>query len=179
MSDQIADPAKAAPPSDGATSTLSSHVHYKIFRDYVQHEDSLINNRALWNINIQGFLFGSYAFTVQKLAEIQAENGAFPFILPLLIIMIPCVGLAVSTTSWVGIRAAQRSIARLKSDWETEQAQHYQAESRKLPGLTGGGDERNHRHGFWAPSVFPLVFVAAWVILGAVSVGSWLRFGTQ
>jgi hypothetical protein len=33
--------------------------HYKLFRDYIEHEDGLVNQRLLWNINIQGFLFAT------------------------------------------------------------------------------------------------------------------------
>src|SRR5580658_9768416 len=50
----------------GAASQVPKHVHYKLFRDYIEHEDSLINQRLLWNINIQGFLFAAYGLSVQK-----------------------------------------------------------------------------------------------------------------
>ena len=52
---------------------LSHHEHYAIFRDYLKHEDNLINNRLNWNFTIQGFLFASYTFTIQKIAEIKSD----------------------------------------------------------------------------------------------------------
>jgi hypothetical protein len=87
------------------------------------------------------------------------------------------VGLAVIATSWVGIVAAQRSIGRLKTDWETIYGTD-PARRPKLPGLTGGGDHMNHKFGFLAPSVFPGVFVAAWAVLLWFSVRNWWLFGT-
>jgi hypothetical protein len=42
---------------------------YTIFREYVKHEDSLINWRLSWNFTIQGFLFAAYAVATQKVFE--------------------------------------------------------------------------------------------------------------
>src|ERR1051325_2213045 len=63
-----------SPAGGDPCSGLPIHVHYKIFRDYIEHEDGLIDKRLLWNINIQGFLFATYGFSVQKLAEVQAVS---------------------------------------------------------------------------------------------------------
>src|SRR5437879_8379854 len=46
---------------------------YRIFRTYVEHEDDLINQRQTWNLTIQGFLFASYAFSLQKLVEAESR----------------------------------------------------------------------------------------------------------
>ena len=35
-------------------SHLSIYQHYKIFRDYVEREDALIDKRLLWNITFKG-----------------------------------------------------------------------------------------------------------------------------
>jgi hypothetical protein len=43
---------------------------HRIFRDYVKHEDDLINQRLNWNFYIQGFLLGAFAFAFQKTAEL-------------------------------------------------------------------------------------------------------------
>ncbi|MGA2905059.1 MAG: hypothetical protein ABSD98_14595 [Candidatus Korobacteraceae bacterium] len=44
---------------------------YSVFRDYIKHEDDLINYRLNWNFTIQGFLFAAYSFTLQKVADLH------------------------------------------------------------------------------------------------------------
>jgi hypothetical protein len=159
------------------SSKLPIHLHYKIFRDYVEHEDGLINNRLMWNITIQGFLFATYGFSVQKLAEVQASNGTESiggtgvFALRWLIIILPILGSFVSYYSWRGVRAAQKAIGRLEDTWTTITKP---PDGPRLPGLTGGGDEANHTEGFLAPKVFPWIFVVAWVLLLISYLGAWL-----
>jgi len=34
---------------------------YEIYRDYIKHEDDLINHRSTWHLLIQGFLFATLA----------------------------------------------------------------------------------------------------------------------
>jgi hypothetical protein len=43
---------------------------YELFRDYVKHQDSLINNRLSWLLTIHGFLYATYGFTIQKKLEV-------------------------------------------------------------------------------------------------------------
>jgi hypothetical protein len=46
---------------------------YGLFRDYVKHEDGLVNNRLLWLLSIHGFLYATYGFTIQKKLEIAQK----------------------------------------------------------------------------------------------------------
>jgi hypothetical protein len=63
-----------SPPSD--TYPLLDTETYQIFREYLQHEDELANNRLSWMLTIHGFLYASYAFTVQtKLVVAQRINS--------------------------------------------------------------------------------------------------------
>ena len=109
-------------------STLPIHELYKIFRDYVEHEDTLVNNRLLWNINIQGFLFATYGFTIQKLAEVQAIRnqeivvGTGTVAMRCLIVFLPVLGISISYLSWKGVKAAQNAIARLEGEWDAVQS---------------------------------------------------------
>ncbi len=43
---------------------------YEIFRDYIKHEDGLINSRLMWILTINGFLFTAYGLTLQKKLDI-------------------------------------------------------------------------------------------------------------
>jgi hypothetical protein len=57
-----------SPPSD--TYPLLDTEIYQIFREYLQHEDGLANNRLSWMLTIHGFLYASYAFTIQTKIQI-------------------------------------------------------------------------------------------------------------
>ena len=173
-------------------SQLAKHIHFKIFRDYIEHEDELVNARLLWNINIQGFLFATYGFSLQKLAEIQNPpmspvrpiSGIGAFALDWLIIILPVLGTLISTFSLIGIVAAQRAIAQLTCDWGEALKEYLPGtppppSGPLLPGIIGGGDGdptrvkrswgdlnlRTHKLGFLAPVVFPVIFAGTWIAL--------------
>jgi hypothetical protein len=129
--------------------SLSYEAHYKLFRDYIEHEDSLINERLLWIINIQGFLFATYGFSVQKLADVQAlphaKELAGAKALYWLILILPILGVAISFYSLKGVKAAQNAIRQLTADWLEARKQHtghpprILSELPKLPVIIGGG----------------------------------------
>jgi hypothetical protein len=146
---------------------LSIHEHYKLFRDYIEHEDGLINKRLLWNINIQGFLFATYGFSLQKLAEIKIPQDGPAIIgvtaLQWLICVLPILGIAISVFSFMGVIAAQNAIDQLKADWGQAEKQHVLKII--LPGITGGGHSKAHPLGFRAPKWFPGIFILTWLFL--------------
>jgi len=151
-------------------STLPIQEHYKIFRDYVEHEDNLINNRLMWNITIQGFLFATYGFAVEKLVESPINENRL-FALRGLIVVLPLFGIGISLVSFMGVVAAQSAIKNLVTQWN----EIHQTNGQQLPYLIGGGvpdgdksgkeATQAHRRGFWAPLCFPWIFVAAWAAL--------------
>ena len=53
---------------------ITKAEHFKIFRDYMQHEDNLINQRVSWNSTIQGFHFATYGLSQQKLPDPQTRS---------------------------------------------------------------------------------------------------------
>lgn len=151
-------------------SNLPIHQHFKIFRDYEEHEDDLINSRLQWNITIQGFLFATYGFSLQKLAEVQA-TGMGVFALRWLIFVLPIVGMSISVFSWKSIDAAQTAIRNLGAHWKRIVG----TQNPQLPNLVGGGDPIDdkpgeealnaHKRGFWAQTCFPWIFIVAWFVL--------------
>jgi hypothetical protein len=168
-----------APVASATPSALPIHEHYKIFRDYVEHEDTLVNNRLLWNINIQGFLFATYGLTIQRLAELQASHsqeaavGTGAVAMRCLALFLPVLGTSISYLSWRGVKAAQNAIARLEGEWD---AVPKPPGGPSLPGLTGGGKDANHREGFLAPRYFPWIFVVAWLALLVAYLAAWVRW---
>ena len=65
-----ADSAAAPPPGPGLDDWIKI---YGVFRDYVKHGDSLINNRLSWLLSIHGFLYATYGLTIQKKLEIAQK----------------------------------------------------------------------------------------------------------
>jgi hypothetical protein len=51
-------------------------AHYRIFRDYLQHEDDLINHRSTWHHTIQGLLFTALGVTLSKLDPTATRHAA-------------------------------------------------------------------------------------------------------
>lgn len=63
--------------SKAAEGPTKEHLElYCVFRDYLKHEDNLINNRLNWNFTIQGFLFFSWAYCFQKAVDLEIALAA-------------------------------------------------------------------------------------------------------
>jgi len=155
-----------------SNSIIPLHQHYKLFRDYVEHEDGLINKRLLWTINIQGFLFLGYGYAVQKLADPPLkEPASLGNLLYVLLFVFPGLGVVVGFFCWMVIWAAVGALKNLETEWTTRAlAQHQNDAASILPGLVGGGKRRYHVWGLLAPTIFPWMFIIAWVILLGFSV---------
>jgi hypothetical protein len=70
---QLHSQAGESPPPD--MYPLLDTATYQVFREYLQHEDGLASNRLSWMLSIHGFLYASYAFTIQtKLQVAQRIN---------------------------------------------------------------------------------------------------------
>jgi hypothetical protein len=162
---------------------MSRESHYSLFRDYVKHEDDLVRHRLNWNLNIQGFLFATYGFSIQKMVEIKANllNSRPPLIviesdkswvaLRVLVKTLPVVGFGVSLLVLLGVGAAKIAIDKLHDDWEDCENRRYKEESPKLPKMTGAGVRTAHYLGFYAPLMIPVVFMGAWAYIFAFLVG--------
>jgi len=105
---------------------------YEIHRDYVKHEDHLINHRTTWLITVQAFLLATFGFSVQKLYEIwfnvirviqsepeiasamSSSSGLVRFSL----LALSVVGFAVAIISLLSIRAASKAIESLNRNWK-------------------------------------------------------------
>lgn len=181
-----------------AHSKLKIHEHFKIFRDYVEHEDGLINNRLTWNTTIQAFLFTVYGFSVQKLADIHAKPGTQDITekaLFWLTFVLPVFGGGISYLTYKGVMAAQRAIENLEQQWDEIVKCEYPTENPGLlPKLIGGGStkvaafhdelhaselKRHHvvvNWGFTAPKRFPRFFEVAWALLFLYDLIPWVRY---
>jgi hypothetical protein len=106
------------------------YKRFELLRDYLKHEDNLVDHRIKWNLTIQGFLFTAFGFSLQK-----ADN---PLLQELASLLIPIAGSIISLCATCGIFAAHLSLKSLARHWEPKN----DAPANKgdwLPTLGGGG----------------------------------------
>jgi len=97
--------------------------YYDRVRDYVKHEDDLINSRLTWSLTIHGFLFAIYGILMVKITELcvpRHDNPGLPASLGRVIALlfflqapIAAFGAVVGFLSREAIAAAHNSIQHL------------------------------------------------------------------
>ena len=160
---------------------LTPKEHFALYREFITHEDLLMNNRLSWSLVIQGFLFAAYAGALQKLVDIQTKcqaNASTPARIQLhtLLVLLPLLGLFVSFFVLMGVNAARVAIETLYKRWKQEVVHDYKRSGPHygLPELIGGGSTFAHKTGLWATFSIPLVFGVIWLALLLPRVGAWI-----
>lgn len=143
-------------PAPQATADLLSL--YGTFRDYLEHEDSLINSRLTWSLTIHGFLFASYGILLGKIADgfIELQKAGTHTLLDehiisaLLLFQVPvaALGVFIGYSSWRAIIASHNAIQHLVTIAHSQGQPLHILEGRKtvpplnsvlLPRIIGGG----------------------------------------
>jgi|CXWL01.1.fsa_nt_gi hypothetical protein len=92
-------------------STNPNQVLYDYIAHQVNREDSLVNNRMGWVLQLNGFLFAALALAGKDM----------PLHLSMFFqLAIPIVGLITSIAGFIGVRAAHRQLDYLKSLWSIQ-----------------------------------------------------------
>ena len=132
---------------------------YNIYRDYMKHEDDLLNQRTTWLLVIQGFLFA----TLGVLGEwvLQPGQDRLGIERQFLVYVLVVVGVVVASVAFLGITAASDAIDELRRKWELIRV-HYQGWE-NLPEIAGGGDPTAHQRGKWPPRLIPAAIFIAWI----------------
>jgi len=162
------------------TSTMNSEDRaitlYEIYRDYIEHEDTLLNVRMTWFLTTQAFLFSSYALLNQDKIKsntfyfVDSINAmldriiTFHFCFNIIIMMLICFfGYFTARRSFISIRATSLAIESLKEKWEKDILQGNNHPD--LPKLTGGGSERAAYEGWAAAAFLPRAAMVIWVLI--------------
>jgi hypothetical protein len=147
--------------------TVTKVEYFSIFRKYRTAEQDFLNHRVTWNLAIQGFLFATHGFCLQKLAELEAgENGAridkardSVAQLRAFVHVIPWIGLLLSLCIWLAVWGAWLVLKNLKHEWKKVPLEPY------VPDPAGGGSKWARGLGFVPPLLIPPGFVIAWLYL--------------
>jgi hypothetical protein len=141
--------------------------HYEIFRDYIKHEDDLINQRSTWHLLIQGFLFA----TLGVLGQWQFHNDSpdqWYMERHRLVIVISLMGMLIAAFAERSILAANWAATKVRSSWDEQVRNNYGTSWMLLPDLAGGGDARAIQGGRLSAMTIPVVVGAAWLLIFAM-----------
>jgi len=145
---------------------------YSIYRDYMKHEDDLINHRSTWHLLIQGFLFATFGV----MGEWQ-PGDVTGFLLPQrlhLAILLASIGTAIAILAFASVFAAYFAIERLCKDWNHAKVDSgiSQALRGVMPGIAGAGSTSVKNWGISAAMVTPLLIAGAWTLILCVAISS-------
>lgn len=133
---------------------------FEVYRDYVKHEDNLINNRMTWLVLSQSFFFTSFALAVGRLSDSDPVAAEKIYIF---LNTIAWLGIAVGLATFGAVLAALNSIDGLRSRWDVLRTDdNVFVNDKTLPELTGGGKLFASVFGFFLPIVVPLIFAVTW-----------------
>jgi hypothetical protein len=144
---------------------------YNALRDYITHEDSLINNRLTWLLASQGLLFSAFSALFKPMADLalsgekcHMSNHAIEMFsdLKMLQYILSVLGLSISVICYIGIDAATKTIGQIVDDFEAEIVQD---EKLKLPALTAGGSQEARKFGAFSSRAIPISLLLAWLVV--------------
>ena len=143
--------------------------YFTLIREYMKHEDDLINNRTTWLNTIQSFLIAAFGITFQKSIELLSSSANKIDDLAIirgyqyLSTVFSLVGIGTSIIAWYAILAAVNSINALRDKWST--SPYYERHKDFLPGIVGGGHPGAHEGGTRFALWLPRFFLVFWIII--------------
>ena len=132
---------------------------YAIYRDYLKHEDNLINHRTTWHSTWQVLLFGALGIVIQGKPDENNTKVIFQF----LRFVLPAMGILTSVVGGISVWSAVAAINHLKEEWKKTSHIYYEKAIPIVPGLTGGGRKLADQLGHVASLSVPVVIFLAWV----------------
>jgi hypothetical protein len=161
---------------------------YKIYRDYIENEDRLLNERTNRFLASQSVLFAAYgALAYEKLKSLIADpsrevieivpkiksffvNYDLNFLLHINLALLPiyligAFGIVAAYISLVSMNAARRAVDKLEQKWQVDVLGKRGATSKLLPNMTGGGDRYAHGRGWMHVHILPELTILAWVLI--------------
>ncbi len=130
---------------------------YQIFREGVQKEKDDINQKGMWNLVSQSFLFSSYASMINNVDNVKP----YPFdkIFQLLLNFIPFSGCLLAIVMMIAVMESVFYISKMRSRFEFKKTTN----ADELP-LLGNKEERRLTASI-VPFLVPLVFLSIWSLI--------------
>jgi hypothetical protein len=165
-------------------------TYYGQIREYIEHEDDLINSRLTWSLTVHAFLFAAFGVLAQRVADAYVKAAALPaasqatsahhtVVVALLALQLltAVIGIFVGLFSGAAIYGAHKSIQHLFSIAHHNEALRLvkvdaaPSDSLLLPKVIGGGALLK-RTILVSPYYLcmPYVFSFVWVIVAGGSV---------
>lgn len=144
-------------------------ILYDIYRDYMKHEDDLLNQRSTWHLLIQGFLFA----TLGVIGEWQvAQRGPDPLYTErgFLVYVLAIVGVVIAYAAFVSIKAANDAIDSLEARWLLITGAYERQTKYLLPAIAGGGNPDAKTRGKKPAMWIPVAILCAWVVIFCMSI---------
>lgn len=142
---------------------------YALYRDYLKHEDGLINHRVTWLVGVQSFLIATFGFAYQKKYEILSKAlldeeicklGFSLYLYDAFLIFLVVIGVCTSTSALKSVGAATLALENLRSGWNEIKDCHRSLFH--LPGITGGGSDKANDDGKNLSLLLPKFFHRFW-----------------
>ncbi|MET0283978.1 MAG: hypothetical protein ABW352_05895 [Polyangiales bacterium] len=149
---------------------LSHERRYELFRDYLKHEDELINHRLVWGLSIQAFVVAAFAVSLDRWWQLEQQPASHWKLLYELLVrsVIPGFGFVISVASTAGIYAAHRAVRHVVKRWHARPDATAYVVQQFMPGLTDGGAEPRLPWGMLASLLPSLAIGVFWLIVIAV-----------
>lgn len=145
---------------------------YKMLREQIQHEDHLVNHRLTWLLAVEGFLFAA-------LAALLTSQNLTTYSKSMLFIIIGFFGISFCISSFLGIRAAHKSLKILREKWDEpptgkqKTVDAWFAAKKKYPPITYVGTALTNA---WsAAEGTPWLAIFVWIALIASLLLGWVR----
>jgi hypothetical protein len=138
--------------------------HYEIYRDYMKHEDDLLNHRATWHLVMQGLLFTAIGVLLQWKYEGHVIDELH-LLRESLIFIIPVLGILIASLAYGGAWAAHTAIETLSSDWERVEKSYTTPPLPLLPGVAGAGNDHAKKWGKNPSRGIPMLIGLAWLVI--------------
>lgn len=134
-------------------------VNWKRVRAAMEHENQLVNHRLTWFLSTQAFLFAAFALTFQASTQSKPEQQSFyQFVLAGFSLTGILVGIYIQRP----LRTAELAHNSLRNWWHISIEYPHSPEAQRHPPICG--ESPSWRDNWFPQSIFPLLFVAAWIL---------------
>lgn len=143
---------------------------FEMIREQIRHEDGLVNQRLNWLLASQAFLFAAFTALINSDKPLSYIDPTLQlWVIPF---GITIMGFLITCFSFVGLRAAYRSLKNLRQFWDsTYSTDSIDHKRDPFPPVTWVG--RPWEKAITTASATPFVILIAWSLLAMAIAPDW------